>query len=75
MEPWALDSAAAFKGRMAFVEKDVESDGVAAKYGVRGTPTFILIDANGKELARFGYEASAAAFTARIEQSLAKATP
>lgn len=73
MEPWALTTAATFTKRLAFVEKDIAGDGVAAKYGVRGTPTFVLIDAKGSEIDRFNYQPTAAEFAARIEQGLLRA--
>lgn len=74
MEPFAHETASQFNGRVAFVEKSVDDDrGAAAAYGVRGTPTFVLIDANGRELARFGFQSTAAAFAKAIESSLARA--
>jgi thioredoxin-related protein len=72
MEPWALDAAKGMSDRVAFVEKDVNSDGSARAYGVRGTPTFIVIDAKGKELARFGYQRTAEEFVATIDSVLTK---
>lgn len=73
MEPFAHQTAKQFSDRAVFVEKSVDEDrNVAAAYAVRGTPTFVLIDANGRELARFGFQSTAAAFTKAIESSLAR---
>ena len=54
------------------MEKDIAGDGIAPKYGVRGTPTFVLIDAKGAEIDRFNYQPTAPEFAARIEQGLRK---
>lgn len=73
MEPFAHETASRFKDRLAFVEKSVDVDrAAAARYGVRGTPTFVLIDAEGKEIARFGFQATAGAFGQVIEASLSR---
>jgi thiol-disulfide isomerase/thioredoxin len=72
MEPWANDVASRFTERVRFVEKSVDHDrGAASRYGVRGTPTFVLIDATGNELLRFHYQGSAADFGRTIEDALA----
>ena len=73
MEPWAHEAASTFAGRMHFVEKGVAQDNEAAHYGVRGTPTFILIDAQGKALGSFGFQKTREAFVAAIEGELKKA--
>ena len=73
MEPFAHEAASTFLARMAFVEKGVSQDNEASRYGVRGTPTFILIDANGKALASFGFQKTRAEFVAKIEETLKKA--
>ena len=66
--------ASRYADRSVFVEKSVDDDrAAAAHYGVRGTPTFVLIDAHGKELARFGFQSTAAAFTQTIEAALVRA--
>ncbi len=71
MEPFAYDTAATFADRVHFVEKSVDHDRDAAgRYGVRGTPTFVLIDATGEEIARFGFQRTPEAFAAVIEQAL-----
>lgn len=73
MEPFAHETASSFTSRLAFVEKSVDDDrAAAARYGVRGTPTFVLVDAGGKEIARFGFQATASAFAQTIEAALAR---
>jgi thiol-disulfide isomerase/thioredoxin len=75
MEPFAHQTANGFAARMVFVEKSVDDDRSAAtRYAIRGTPTFVLIDAKGKELARFGFQPSASAFAQTIEAALKRAT-
>lgn len=73
MEPWALQAAEPFAGRMIFAEKEVSTDSVSRTYRVQGTPTFVLIDAAGKEVARFGYQRTKADFEATIGAALQKA--
>lgn len=74
MEAFAHETASTFADRLAFVEKSVDDDRAAAgRYGVRGTPTFVLIDAGGKEIARFGFQATESAFAQAIEAALARA--
>ena len=70
MEEFAHRAAHQFSARAAFVEKAVDRDSAAARYGVTATPTFILIDARGGELSRFGYQTSAEAFSQAIETAL-----
>ena len=73
MEPFAFETAEGFGERMAFVEKSVDHDRSAAtRFGVRGTPTFVLIDAAGNEVARFHYQHSAQDFAAVIEAALGR---
>lgn len=74
MEPWANDVASRYTDRVRFVEKSVDHDrGAASRYGVRGTPTFVLIDPAGNELARFHYQANATDFAQTIEAALGAA--
>lgn len=74
MGPFAHETAAAFAEQMRFVEKSVDHDrSAAAQYGVRGTPTFVLIDRSGRELTRFYFQANAAGFAEAIESALAVA--
>ncbi len=73
MEPFAHETAGQFAGRMVFAEKSVDDDrSAASRYGVRGTPTFVLIDAAGREVARFGFQRDAQAFATAIESGLAR---
>ncbi len=74
MEPFAIETAESFSERMVFVEKSVDHDrSAASRYGVRGTPTFVLIDAGGNEVARFHFQGSAQDFAAAIEAALGQA--
>ncbi|MGE0059011.1 MAG: TlpA family protein disulfide reductase [Dehalococcoidia bacterium] len=74
MEPWAHETASSFTGRIAFVEKSVDDDkSAASKYGVRGTPTFVLIDAQGKVISQFFFQSSRTAFRTAIEQAINRA--
>lgn len=72
MEPYTNATLAQFDGQLAFVEKSVDHDRAAvSRYGVRGTPTFVLIDAQGKELGRFLYQPDAARLTQAVNRLLA----
>ncbi len=73
MDSFAHQTAAEFAARMVFVEKAADRDVSAAKYGVSDTPTFVLIDARGAEIARFGFEADRGQFGAAIEAALTAA--
>ncbi len=71
MEPFAHGTASQFRERLVFVEKSVDHDRAAAsRYGVRGTPTFVLVDAVGEEIARFHYQSNAVAFADAILSAL-----
>ncbi len=73
MEPYAHPTAARFTDRLVFAEKSVDDDrGAATRYGVRGTPTFVLIDAKGREISRFGFQGNEQSFAAAIESALAR---
>ena len=72
MEPFANDVASRFHERARFVEKSVDHDrGAAARYGVRGTPTFVLVDGAGNELGWFFFQGDEGAFARAIESALA----
>ena len=74
MEPFANSTAAEFDARMVFVEKSVDhAESDSQKFRVRGTPTFVMLDVNGSEIARFGFQRTAGAFRATIEDALALA--
>jgi predicted DsbA family dithiol-disulfide isomerase len=58
---------------MVFVEKSVDDDrNAASRYGIRGTPTFVLIDAAGQEVTRFGFQRDEQSFVTAIESALAR---
>lgn len=74
MEPFAHSTAAALADRVRFVEKSIDHDrSAAARYAVRGTPTFVLIDGNGREISRFFFQPTPQAFTAAIDAALKRA--
>jgi len=71
MEPFAHPTAAQFSDQVVFMEKSVDHDrSAASRYGVRGTPTFVLIDAQGEEVGRFFYQDTASAFSGAIAEVL-----
>ena len=65
--------AAEFRDRLVFVEKATDRDNAAATLAVTSVPAFVLLDARGTELVRFGYLADAATLKASIESALAAA--
>jgi thioredoxin-related protein len=75
MEPFAHETAAQFGDQVVFIEKSVDHDrGAASRYGVRGTPTFVLIDAEGDEISRFFYQNNQNAFAGAIADALGRAS-
>jgi len=57
MVPFAHNVGAGFTDRLVFVEKSIGHDRSAAqRYGVRGTPTFVLIDETGGRISQFNFE-------------------
>ncbi len=73
MDPYAKGVLESFSDRLVVVEKSVDHDQTSVdRYGVRATPTFVLIDASGKELSRFFFVPSGAELTRVIEGGLAK---
>lgn len=73
MEPFTHETAKNFSDRMVFVEKSVDDDrGAASRYGIRGTPTFVLIDASGRELTRFGFQSTRESFARAVESALSR---
>lgn len=71
MESYAHSTAAEFQRDILFIEKSVDHDESAAnRYGVRGTPTFVLIDASGRELTRFSYLNNESEFRTTITKAL-----
>jgi thioredoxin-related protein len=74
MESFVHETASGLIDRVSFVEKSVDYDrSVASRYGVRGTPTLILIDAADRELSRFYVQLDSASFAAAIELVIANA--
>ena len=74
MDDFAYDVAEQLASKLAFVEKSVDHDAAAvSRYGVTGTPSFVLVDARGEVIARFFFQGSATAFDQAIKQALAKA--
>lgn len=71
MEPYANTTFQQFEGRIAFVEKSVDHDRASAsRYGVRGTPTFVLLDAQGRDVARFFYQPDADRLAQAVTRAL-----
>lgn len=73
MDPFAWETASGFGDELVFLEKSVDHDrGAASRFGVRGTPTFVLLDARGREVTRFFFQADRSAFASTIEAALAR---
>lgn len=73
MEPFAHATANRLTDELVFIEKSVdEESSTAARFRVLGTPTFVLIDSSGNEIARFGYQPDAGSFEAAIREALAQ---
>lgn len=70
MDPFVYTTAHEYLGRMAFAEKAIDRSTDAARYKVADGPTFVLIGASGKEVARFGFEPTAAALKQAIDSAL-----
>ncbi|HJM90231.1 MAG TPA: thioredoxin domain-containing protein [Dehalococcoidia bacterium] len=74
MEPWIYQTIQQFSGRLTFVEKSVDHDRPgAARYAVRGTPTFVLVDQVGTEIVRFHYLGDSSSFAATVSAALDRA--
>jgi len=68
MEPFANATIAEFAGRMDFLEKSVDhARPDRQRFRVRGTPTFVLVDREGQEIGRFGFQRSADELRQAIE--------
>jgi thiol-disulfide isomerase/thioredoxin len=71
MAPFAHETASEYTDQLVFVEKSVDEDREpSGRYGVRSTPTFIMLGAVGTEVTRFHGAGDAASFAAAIEQAL-----
>jgi thioredoxin 1 len=69
MEPVVAHVRRNTDGRIAVVEKDVDSDmGLVRQYRVLGTPTFIVLDSRGRELGRPRLIIDPERFLAEIER-------
>jgi len=74
MSPFAHAAASQFTDRIRFVEKSVDHDREAAsRYGIRGTPAFVLIDQQGREVTRFHFQPDTTRFAAQIEIAIEEA--
>ena len=72
MAPFVHETASRYTDQLVFIEKSVDEDRDSSnRYGVRGTPTFIMLDAAGREVTRFHRQTDAASFAFAIEQALA----
>jgi len=48
-EPFTYDAASRYEDRMVFSEKSMDHDRNAARrFGIRGAPTFVMVDARGE---------------------------
>jgi hypothetical protein len=71
MERFAPQTLEAFRPRLVLVEKSILADPAGARaFRVAGTPTFVLLDAAGKELTRFFCEPTPEGLTARVAPAL-----
>lgn len=70
MEPIVKKATVEIGGRVVFVEKshDLEPE-LFQQHRVFGTPTFVLLDAQGKELTRFNVERTPERFASRVLQA------
>lgn len=72
MESFAHQTAHRYLDKLVFVEKAIDRDSSAARYGVTTPPVFVLLDARGEEITRFGLQPNAAAFDAAVQAALLK---
>lgn len=59
---------AEYNDRIVFIEKSIDRDTADERLGVKDTPTFVLLDSKGTEMARFGTVADEAAFRLEVEK-------
>lgn len=59
-----------YRDEIAFMEKELGREPAAARLGVKEVPTFVFLDKEGVELARFTDAADETAFRAEIEKVL-----
>jgi len=55
------------KKRLSAAQKQA-NDALAKKYGIRGYPTIIVLDSEGKKVGELGYESSPEVFIAKLEK-------
>ena len=68
MEQFAYQTFDRLAPKMELVEQVIDLDpDVDRRYRVPGSPTFVLVDAKGKQLTRFHYEPTAVALEARLK--------
>lgn len=72
MESYVFKTAGKFAQQMVFLEKATDRDSSAGMYRVATVPTFVMLDARGNELGRFGYPRDAGAFEGAIASALGK---
>lgn len=63
---------AGYRDQLVFIEKSVGRDTADERYGIDSTPAFLLIDANGEELGRFGYAPDEAGFRQELARFVAQ---
>lgn len=63
---------AGYREQLAFVEKSTDRDTADERYEVTAAPAFVLLDAEGTELGRFGFAADEAAFRLELAKLVAK---
>jgi hypothetical protein len=61
-----------YRGKVVFVEKATDRDNADDQLGVKDVPSFVWLDANGKELGRFGAVADDAALQAEVAKVVAQ---
>jgi thiol-disulfide isomerase/thioredoxin len=73
MEGVVSDLKTDMQARLAVVEKDVDTEpGLARQFYVRGTPTFVVLDADGHELGRVPPSYKTRTFELDVERVLAR---
>jgi len=63
-----------YQGRVVFVEKSVARETSDERLGVSTVPTFVMLDAEGNEQARFEAAATAEEFKAKVESAISAPT-
>lgn len=61
-----------YRDQLVFVEKSTDRDTADERYGITETPAFLLLDAEGKELGRFGFAPDEAAFRLELAKLVAQ---